>query len=132
MSLNEQKYAFNLEALHSLLVFPPRSELVNEALLQHFTQSCDVVRHFLALKRFLLLEDGEFGHALSTRLCEQLTYGGSWRELASPAFLNPLLTGSLAVSLHGQTTEASQLGFALSHRPRGINPHGSLRLANCL
>ncbi len=101
-----------------------RWTLVNEALLRYFLSECRIRHHFHVIKWFLLLEDGEFGHALSTRLCEELTHGRSWRVLVSPSFLNPLLSAALEVSVHSHCPEAKRISFALKYRPTSINPHG--------
>ncbi len=45
---------------------------MNSALVEHFITEYQISRHFVALKRFLLLEDGEFGHSLATRLFEEV------------------------------------------------------------
>ena len=70
------------------------------------------------------MEDGEFSHVLSSRLCEQLTYGPSPRTLCSPSFLNPLLTFALETSLHGHLPEAQRLAFKINHQPALIRTHG--------
>ena len=117
----------------------PRFQLVNAALVQHFMTECQIFRHFVALKRFLLLEDGEFGLTMATKLFEevkvvqlslwqpvttfplpQLTYGGPSNHLLSPSFLNPLLSSALDSSLHGSTPEAKRLSFALKYKPASI------------
>lgn len=49
-----------------------RNYLVNSALLDHFLSSCHMTNHFLSLKRFLLMEDGEFAHSLATQLFHQV------------------------------------------------------------
>lgn len=123
-----------------------RSHLVNSALLDHFMTSCHMTNHFHSLKKFLLLEDGEFAHSLATGLFQevpsllissplsphlpslppssQLVLGHSLRRLTSPAFLNPLLQSALDSSLHGDRQEAQLLSFALEHTPSLIQPHG--------
>lgn len=101
----------------------PRCSLVNSSLLDYFYSHCQLHHHFLTLKRFLLLEDGEFGHALSTKLCEKLSCASDWRELASPSFLNPLLVSSLEASLHCQSV-SSQLSFSLKYQPHTIHTNG--------
>ncbi len=106
------------------IVSPCRSTLVNEALLRYFLSECHITHHFNVIKWFLLLEDGEFGHALSTRLCEELTHGRDWRVLVSPSFLNPLLSTALEVSVHSRCPEAQRLSFALKYRPTSVNTHG--------
>ena len=100
-----------------------RSSLINQALLDHFTHDCRIDRHFTALKRFILLEDGEFAHIISTRLCEQLTFS-SWRDLYSASFLNPLLSTALESSLHGSSPETNRLSFAVSRMPTRVHTYG--------
>ncbi len=97
--------------------------MVNEALLRYFLLECRIKHHFDVIKWFLLLEDGEFGHALSTRLCEELTHGRSWKVLISPSFLNPLLSAALEVSVHSRCPEAKRISFALKYRPTSIDTH---------
>ena len=50
-----------------------RARLVNSGLVQYFTTELAIQEHFLTLKSFLLLEDGEFGHALTTSLFEEVS-----------------------------------------------------------
>ena len=56
---------------------------MNTALVQHFTTELAIQEHFLTLKSFLLLEDGEFGHALTTSLFEEVGLVFQWRLLIS-------------------------------------------------
>lgn len=116
----------------SLVCCYGRSHLVNEALLNHFLDSCDIKTHFVAIKRYLLMEDGEFSHVISSRLCEQLNYSSSSRYLCSPSFLNPLLTFALESSLHGHLPEAQRLAFKLKHQPKLIHTHGELTIQTVL
>ena len=64
-----------------------RNHLVNAALLDHFLTSCHVTSHFLSLKRFLLLEDGEFAYSLSTQLFHKVS-----NSLSLPFFSNNCLS----------------------------------------
>jgi gamma-tubulin complex component 6 len=98
-----------------------QNHLVNSALLDHFLTSCHVTTHFLSLKRFLLLEDGEFAYTLSSHLFNKLRSGGGSR-MTSPAFLNPLLQSALDSSLHGNSPNAELLTFAVSGSPPA-HPH---------
>lgn len=114
-----------LGILSHLNVIAHRCQLVNQALLDHLISHCQLDHHFLALKRFLLLEDGEFGHALSTKLCQQLHFGSDWQVLCSPSFLNPLLASALEFSLHHHSLSAPiQLGFSLLYQPHNIHCNG--------
>lgn len=121
------QYVFYMICIHNATPWPVptyRSQLVNQALLEYFFNNCTIKSHFVALKRFLLLEDGEFAHVLSTGLCEQLAYGSSWRSLCSSSFLNPLLSFALESSVHGRCPQAQRLAFKLKHQPSMIHNHG--------
>ena len=78
------------------------------------------------MRWFLLLEDGEFGHVLSTRLCEELSCSRNWKRLCSSSFLNPIMTAALEVSLHSQCPEAQRISFALKFQPKSVDTHGQL------
>ena len=97
---------------------------MNKALLDHFLVACCIRTHFTAIKRFLLLEDGEFAHVLCSGLCEELAYGAVPLYLSSSSFLNPLLRLSLESSLHGHTPQAQRLAFKLKYRPTIIHTQG--------
>lgn len=56
-----------------VLNYTVRARLVNTALVRYFTTELAIQEHFLTLKSFLLLEDGEFGHALTTSLFEEVS-----------------------------------------------------------
>ena len=49
-----------------------RLHLVDLALLEHLTRRCELAKHFTALKLFLLMEDGEFAHTLTSTLFEEV------------------------------------------------------------
>ena len=55
-----------------------RVELVNSIILKYFMQDLKIGEHFEAIRLFLLLEDGEFGHALTDSLFHKVnaTKGG--------------------------------------------------------
>ena len=97
---------------------------MNKALLDHFLTACSIKTHFTAIKRFLLLEDGEFAHVLCTGLCEELAYGAVPLYLCSSSFLNPLLRLALESCLHGHTPQAQRLAFKLKYRPTIIHTQG--------
>ena len=46
---------------------------MNQAVVEYLVEEKEIMKHFTALKRFLLLEDGEFAHVLTTRLFEQVS-----------------------------------------------------------
>lgn len=104
---------------------------MNKSLLDYLVTHCQLNQHFLTLKRFLLLEDGEFGHSLSTQLSQQLSFGREWRPLCSPCFLNPLLLSALRTSLHHNSPFASKLSFALKYQPHTVRVNGKSLYATC-
>lgn len=97
---------------------------MNSALLDYLVSHCKLHHHFITLKRFLLLEDGEFGQALSDRLCHQLSFGRDWRPLCSPSFLNPLLVSCLEASLQGHSVSPAKLSFFVKYQPNTMHANG--------
>lgn len=53
-----------------------RVELVNSIILKYFMQDLKIGEHFEAIRLFLLLEDGEFGHALTDSLFHKVNDEG--------------------------------------------------------
>lgn len=49
-----------------------RIKLVNAAIVDYFMEDLSLVDHFVSLRRFLFLEDGEFGQRLSDLLFEKV------------------------------------------------------------
>ena len=49
-----------------------RISLVNASVVSYFTEELGLHSHFEALRRYLLMEDGEFSHCLSTNLFEKV------------------------------------------------------------
>ena len=101
-----------------------RASIVNLALVGYFMEELAIQEHFVAMRRFLLLEDGEFGHALASTLFEAVSSPSAVVRLSSAAFLNPLLTTALQSSIYGDTPHSSRLGFALKYQPAVVK-------ANC-
>ena len=46
--------------------------VVNKAVVQYFLDDLDIRSHFDAFRKFLLLEDGEFGHSLCSQLFQKV------------------------------------------------------------
>lgn len=72
-----------------------------------------------------MLEDGEFGHALSTQLCDELMSGRDWRILYSPSFLRSLLVSSLEASIHRDSVDSTSLHFTTKYEPSPKHPNGT-------
>ena len=101
-----------------------RASIVNSALVGYFMEGLAIQEHFVAMRRFLLLEDGEFGHVLASALFEAVSSPSAVVRLSSAAFLNPLLTTALQSSIYGDTPHSSRLEFALKYQPAVVK-------ANC-
>eukprot|EP00092_Neocalanus_flemingeri_P034456 GFUD01037467.1.p1 GENE.GFUD01037467.1~~GFUD01037467.1.p1 ORF type:complete len:1338 (+),score=286.80 GFUD01037467.1:40-4053(+) len=119
--------------LQNSILIPLRvqSRLVNSALLNHMLVDRQLVDHFLALRKYLLLADGEFGRQLVLSLCQlgqtmdqpsrlagqlhsHLWSGAPPPHLLSPASLNRVLDSALAGSVSGSSDPmASHLTFLL-------------------
>lgn len=104
--------------LEHCLVQPVLTQLrlIDKALLEHLTRNCNLVKHFTALKLFLLMEDGEFAHTLTSVLFEELTNDKNWTRICSASFLNGLLSRALDSSLQGSSPEAARLSFVTNGR----------------
>ena len=47
--------------------------LVNDSVLSHFMAELDMNKHFTMLRRYMLMEDGEFSQSLAGQLFEKCT-----------------------------------------------------------
>jgi len=119
--------------LQNSILIPLRvqARLVNSALLNHLLVDRQLVDHFLALRKYLLLSDGEFGRQLVLSLCQlgqtidqpsqlagqlhsHLWSGAPPPHLLSPVSLNRVLDSALAGSVSGSTDPmAGHLTFLL-------------------
>jgi len=119
--------------LQNSILIPLRvqARLVNSALLNHLLVDRQLVDHFHALRKYLLLADGEFGRQLVLSLCHlgqtmeqpsqvagqlhsHLWSGAPPPHLLSPASLNRVLDSALAGSVSGSSDPmASHLTFLL-------------------
>jgi gamma-tubulin complex component 6 len=114
-----------LELINRSIVTPLTSQVsvVNQAVIAYFMEELGMQEHFSALRHFLLLEDGEFGHALTDGLCTKLSSGISPSNLCSAGTLNGLLGGSLEASLNVSLEQTSRLSFSLKRIPRVLKPN---------
>ncbi|XP_062505293.1 gamma-tubulin complex component 6-like isoform X2 [Corticium candelabrum] len=95
--------------------------VVNKAVVAYFIEDLCIQDHFQAIRHFLLLEDGEFGHALASGLFSKLSSGISSADLCSVGVMNNLLADSLGVSLGAGFDHMSCLSFSLKFRPQALN-----------
>ncbi|XP_077976999.1 gamma-tubulin complex component 6-like [Glandiceps talaboti] len=91
--------------------------LVNKSILDYYMVDLNIDKHFGALRHFLFLEDGEFGHRLCHQLFERLSQGARPGELLSPLSLNSILAKALQAAVYGETKYAENLSFALKWMP---------------
>ena len=119
--------------LQNSILIPLRvqAKLVDSALLNHLLVDRQLVDHFFALRKYLLLADGEFGRQLVLSLCQlghnmdqpgqlagqlhsHIWSGAPPPHLLSPASLNRVLDCALAGSVSGSSDPmASHLTFLL-------------------
>ena len=57
----------------NIVYFFFRISLVNENLLNHFVCDLEVGRHFEVLRRYMLMQDGEFSQSLSDQLFQKVS-----------------------------------------------------------
>ncbi|CAH1265550.1 TUBGCP6 [Branchiostoma lanceolatum] len=102
--------------------------LVNKAIVDYFIVELKVQRHFKALRTYLLMEDGEFGHAISDQLFDKLAQGLSPQELLSPLVLNSVLTQAIQTSINRDSDYTANFSFALKWLPEHfkLNAHDTL------
>ncbi|CAI9609715.1 unnamed protein product [Staurois parvus] len=96
--------------------------LVNKAVVDFYFVELNMEKHFVAIRHFLLMEDGEFAQSLSDQLFEKLVSGQTPGELFTPLVLNSILNKALQYSLHGDSQLASNLSFALKYIPEMFTP----------
>lgn len=97
--------------------------LVNKAVVQYFIKDLHIEAHFDAFRKFLLLEDGEFGHSLRSQLFEKISSGMRPQEFCNTIRLNNIIIEALRLSLYASRIEYSnQLTFSLKSIPDVFQP----------
>jgi len=107
------------------LLSPIQSQivLVNKAVVQYFLHDLHIEAHFDAFRKFLLLEDGEFGHALCSQLFQKIASGVKPQNFCNAIHLNNIIIEALRMSLYASRIEYSnQLTFALKNIPEIFRP----------
>ena len=134
LELDDDVSAHQYVSLPSLLnrsITAPLSvqiRLVNECMISHFMGELDVESHFKALRRFLLMKDGEFSQSLADQLFEKLGSSPRPHEVLNPVFLNNVLNRALRSSIKGDHPLTQNLSFILRYLPQvlQINAPNSL------
>ncbi|XP_005101891.1 gamma-tubulin complex component 6 [Aplysia californica] len=113
------------------LTMPVRAQisLVNTAVINYFTAELKVDDHFAAIRRYLLMADGDFAEILSNILLEKLSSNPLPQEILNSVFLNGALTKAIRSSIHSDDVYTQNLSFATKYMPRVLNPNepGSLK-----
>ncbi|XP_055878814.1 gamma-tubulin complex component 6-like [Biomphalaria glabrata] len=97
--------------------------LVNSAIINYFTQELKVDSHFEAIKRFLLMADGDFAEILANILFEKLITNPLPQEMINPVFLNGALTKAIRSSIHSDDVNTKNLNFVLKSLPSVLLPN---------
>ncbi|KAL5014919.1 hypothetical protein ScPMuIL_009189 [Solemya velum] len=95
--------------------------LVNESVINYFTVDLQIDGYFKALRRYLLMEDGDFAQNISDFLMEKLSMKINPHQLLNPVFLNTTLTKALRSSMHADDKYADNLSFAIRYLPKVLN-----------
>ncbi|VDI62651.1 gamma-tubulin complex component 6, partial [Mytilus galloprovincialis] len=99
---------------------PLRSQifLINKSVIDYFTVELQIEEHFQALRRYLLMGDGDFSQFFSDLLFDKLSSNPKPKEMLNPVFLNGVLTKSLRSSMHADDVYADNLSFAIKYVPQ--------------
>ncbi|XP_061177982.1 gamma-tubulin complex component 6-like [Saccostrea echinata] len=114
------------EIMERSVVAPLASQisLVNESLLDYFFVELHLMDHLKALRRYLLMENGDFAQMLSDMLFEKISSPVSAREMLTPLFLNSALSKALKSTTQTDDKLAENLSFAFKYPPGHIPAKG--------
>ncbi|XP_072181800.1 gamma-tubulin complex component 6-like [Diadema setosum] len=105
--------------------------LVNQSILDYFLVELRIDKHFVALRRFLFLQDGEFGQALCDQIFDKLAHCVHLQELLSPITLNQILSRAIQLSASSNSELTDNLSFALKWHPMVYKPN-AIDTLDCL
>ncbi|GFN97087.1 gamma-tubulin complex component [Plakobranchus ocellatus] len=105
--------------------------LVNSAIVNYFTSELRIDDHFVALRRYLLMADGDFSEILANILFEKLSTNPLPQEIFNPVFLNGALTKAVRSSIYSDDKHMLNLSFALNSMPTVLMPNAPNSLS-CL
>ncbi|XP_052265860.1 gamma-tubulin complex component 6-like isoform X2 [Dreissena polymorpha] len=92
--------------------------LVNKSLVDYFLSDLQIEDHFLALRRYLCMGDGDFSEILCDLLMEKLGTNPRPRDLINPMFLNNCLNKAVRLSVNAEDKYADNVSFILKYLPR--------------
>ncbi|KAG1681788.1 Gamma-tubulin complex component 6 [Nymphon striatum] len=119
--------------IHRSLIKPVSLQvnLINKSIVDYFMVDLQINEHFHALRNFLFLHDGEFGHMLSEQLFEAVSNCSTPAQVLNPMTLNNLLSRSLSSSLHGDSIYADNLSFMMKPFYTTLQPNALLHNLDC-
>ncbi|CAB3981305.1 Gamma-tubulin complex component 6 [Paramuricea clavata] len=93
-------------------------KVVNSAVVSYFMDNLKLVGHFETLKKFLLMEDGEFSYSLTQQLFEKISSGVTPQQLCCISTLNSIMAQSIQSSVYAcQSENTRSLSFVLKSIP---------------
>ncbi|BFZ12360.1 hypothetical protein BsWGS_15399 [Bradybaena similaris] len=137
VSSEEKVEAYKYTPLSVLLtrsiMAPVRAQiaLMNSALVNYFTAELKVDSHFEAIRRYLLMADGDFAEILSNILLEKMLKSPKPQDTLNPLFLNGALNKAIRSSIHSNDANTGNLSFVLKDVPSVFLPNAPNSL-NCL
>ncbi|XP_052781322.1 gamma-tubulin complex component 6-like [Mya arenaria] len=105
--------------------------LVNRSLVEYFLADLRIEDHFLALRRYLCMADGDFSEILCDLLMEKLGTNPRPRDLINPMFLNNCLNKAVRLSVNADDKYADNLSFLHKYVPR-VFEQTSPELFDCI
>ncbi len=99
--------------------------MVQDAIVRYFFDHLQIGVHFAAFRKYLLLEDGEFGHSLCNQIFDKAFIGVSPKEFCIPTVLNNMISKAMQLSLFADKIEFSrQFTFSLKSIPEVLRSTG--------
>ncbi|XP_045164903.2 gamma-tubulin complex component 6-like [Mercenaria mercenaria] len=94
--------------------------LVNESLVRYFLADLQIEDHFMALRRYLCMGDGDFSEILCDLLMEKLGTNPRPQDLVNPMFLNNCLNKAVRLSVNADDKYADNVSFIHKYLPRTL------------
>ncbi|WAR25208.1 GCP6-like protein [Mya arenaria] len=101
-------------------------------LVEYFLADLRIEDHFLALRRYLCMADGDFSEILCDLLMEKLGTNPRPRDLINPMFLNNCLNKAVRLSVNADDKYADNLSFLHKYVPRVAWPMNIVITKNSL
>lgn len=99
-------------------VLETQVSLVNESLVRYFLADLQIEEHFMALRRYLCMADGDFSEILCDLLMEKLGTSPRPQDLFNPMFLNNCLNKAVRLSVNADDKYAENVSFIHKYLPR--------------